>query len=205
LCWYGPRVRDEEAPRVAPGGFRDIGLVNSAIVGIAGLASGGKPPNVLTTIARHRKLFRRWLKFGSALMPGGKLPRDEVELAILRVAHNTRSVYEWSQHERIAAAVGLTEDEIARVRGGAEAPGWSERRRALLGAVDELHRDRRIGDELWERLSGFLDEQELIELCMLVGHYEMLAMTLNSLAVEPDPVPARPPLAMRLLRKRRPA
>jgi hypothetical protein len=26
----------------------------------------------------------------------------------------------------------------------------------------------------------------LIELCMLIGHYEMLAMTLNSLRVEPD-------------------
>jgi hypothetical protein len=28
---------------------------------------------------------------------------------------------------------------------------------------------------------------------MLIGHYEMLAMTLNALRVEPDPVPSRPP------------
>ena len=28
---------------------------------------------------------------------------------------------------------------------------------------------------------------------MLVGHYEMLAMTLNSLGVEPDPIPDRRP------------
>jgi hypothetical protein len=35
---------------------------------------------------------------------------------------------------------------------------------------------------------------------MLVGHYEMLAMTLNSLAVEPDELPTgRAPRAMRLL------
>lgn len=33
-----------------------------------------------------------------------------------------------------------------------------------------------------ERLSA----AELIELCMLVGHYEMLAMTLNALRVQPD-------------------
>jgi alkylhydroperoxidase family enzyme len=200
-----PAVPEPEAPRIAPGGFREIGLRNWAIVKVAGLVSGGKPPNVLTTIARHRKLFRRWLKLGSALMPGGKLPRDEVELVILRVAHNTGSEYEWSQHERIAGAVGLSGEEIARVRDGAGAPGWSERRAALLGAVDELHADRRIGDELWARLRSFLNEEELIELCMLVGHYEALAMTLNSLAVEPDPVPERPPFALRLLRKRRPA
>jgi hypothetical protein len=30
-------------------------------------------------------------------------------------------------------------------------------------------------------------ERQLIELCRLVGHYEMLAMTLNSLGVEPEP------------------
>ena len=30
-------------------------------------------------------------------------------------------------------------------------------------------------------------DTELIELCFLVGHYEMLAMTLNSLGVQPEP------------------
>jgi alkylhydroperoxidase family enzyme len=46
-------------------------------------------------------LFRRWLWFAGALMPGGRLPRDETELVILRVAHNTDCDYEWGHHERI--------------------------------------------------------------------------------------------------------
>ena len=49
-----------------------------------------------------------------------------------------------------------------------------------------MHAERRIGDELWAQLAGQLDEVRLIELCMLIGHYEMLAMTLNSLGVEPE-------------------
>jgi alkylhydroperoxidase family enzyme len=49
-----------------------------------------------------------------------------------------------------------------------------------------LHADGRIGDELWAQLSSQLDEVRLIELCMLIGHYEMLAMTLNTLGVEPE-------------------
>ena len=105
---------------------------------------------------------------------------------ILRVAHNTGCEYEWGHHERIGRRAGLGADEIDRVRDGAEAPGWSARRSILLSAVDELHREGEIGDALWERLSAELDEVELIELCMLVGHYEMLAMTLNSLGVEPE-------------------
>jgi hypothetical protein len=56
----------------------------------------------------------------------------------------------------------------------------------LLAAADELHRDGEIGDELWGRLVAALDEVDLIELCMLIGHYEMLAMTLNTLRVAPD-------------------
>jgi len=137
-------------------------------------------------------------------MPGGRLPREDTELLILRVAHNTGCDYEWGHHERLARYAGLTQEEIARVRGGACALGWSDRRAALLSAADKLHVDRRIGDELWERLRGMLDDPELIELCMLVGHYEMLAMTLNSLAVEPDSnVDYRPSLATRLLGARR--
>jgi hypothetical protein len=35
-------------------------------------------------------------------------------------------------------------------------------------------------------LCAELTDRQLIELCLLVGHYEMLAMTLNSLGVEPE-------------------
>lgn len=180
-----------QGPRIGPGTRRQIGWVNFGIVKLSGLAVGGDPPNVFTTLARHRGLFRRWLWFAAALMPGGRLPRDETELVILRVAHNTGCNYEWGHHERLGRGAGLTEQEITRVRGGAAAPGWSDRRALLLSATDELHAEGRIGDELWSGLCKALDDRQLIELCMLVGHYEMLAMTLNSLGVEPDPIPDR--------------
>jgi AhpD family alkylhydroperoxidase len=176
--------------RIEPGTRRQIGLLNAGIARLAGLASRGRPPHIFTTLARHRGLFRRWLWFAGALMPGGKLPRAETELVILRVAHNTGCEYEWSHHERLGRRAGLGAEEIARVREGAAAPGWSSRQVMLLDAADELHVDGVIGDELWGRLSGALNEVELIELCLLIGHYEMLAMTLNSLRVEPDFPPA---------------
>jgi AhpD family alkylhydroperoxidase len=180
-------------------------LVNATIVKLIGISLGrSEPLNLFSTLARHRRLFRRWLRFAAALMPGGRLPRQDTELLILRVAHNTGCDYEWSHHEHLARQAGLTEQEIARVPDGPPAPGWSPRRAALLSAADELHGERRIGDELWGRLRAQLDEPQLIELCMLVGHYEMLAMTLNSLQVQPDlTTNHRPARAMRLLRARR--
>ena len=88
-----------DAPRIRPGSRTEIGLVNYVIARVIGAATGGPPPNLFTTLARHRGLFRKWLRFASSLMPGGKLPRIDSELLILRVAHNAGSEYEWRHHE----------------------------------------------------------------------------------------------------------
>ena len=62
----------------------------------------------------------------------------------------------------------------------------------MLRAADELHDHRELSDQLWEALRGELSEVELIELVMLIGHYEMLAMTIGSLRIQPDePPPSR--------------
>jgi AhpD family alkylhydroperoxidase len=178
------------APRIAPGDREQIGRVNWAIARLLGLATGGPPPNVFTTLARHRRIFRPWLRFAGRLMPGGTLPRAESELVILRVARVTGSDYEFQQHVRLGRSAGLTDEEIARVALGAGAPGWTPRQALLLRAVDELHAGDRIGDALWAELAREYSETELIELCLLTGHYVMLAMTLNSLGVALDPEPA---------------
>ena len=177
-------------PRIAPGDRRQLGWLNFGIAKLAGLVTRGEPPHIFTTLGRNRRLFRRWLWFAGALMPGGKLPRPDTELVILRVAHNTGSEYEWSQHERIGARVGLTQEEISRVRVGPGAAGWSARQELLLRAADEMHGQGRIGKELWARLCEHFDDVRLIEICMLIGHYEMLAMALNTLEVQPE-LPAR--------------
>jgi AhpD family alkylhydroperoxidase len=166
-----------------------LGPVNYAIARVAGRVTGGAPPNVFTTLGRHRRLFRRWLWFAGALMPGGRLPRAETELVILRVAHDTGCEYEWGHHERLGRRAGLGDEEIARVREGPAAPGWSERQALLLRAADEMHEQGRIGTGLWAELAREYDEVLLIELCMLIGHYEMLAMTLNTLEIEPEREP----------------
>ena len=100
-------------------------MVNASIAWIAGRVAGTGPLNLFTTLARHRRLFRGWLFFAGRLMPRGTLPRANTELVILRVAHNCESEYEWRHHKRIAQAKGLTGDEVARVRVGAQAPGWT--------------------------------------------------------------------------------
>jgi alkylhydroperoxidase family enzyme len=106
---------------------------------------------------------------------------------ILRVAYNCRSRYEWIQHRALARVAGVDEGSLDRVALGPQAEGWTPRQQAMLAAADELHRDRVIGPDTWQTLREHLAPPSLIELCALVGHYEMTAMTLNSLGVQVEP------------------
>jgi alkylhydroperoxidase family enzyme len=176
-----------DQPRIAPGTTADIGRINAWIAALLGRVQGtAGPPHLFTTIARHRRLFRPWLRFAGALMPGGTLPRIDSELLILRTAHRCASEYEWRHHERLGRAAGLSEAQVQAVRAPDDSTSLDDRQRLLLKAADELHDERELSDELWKALRAQLADAELIELCMLVGHYEMVAMTLNSLRVEPD-------------------
>lgn len=174
-------------PRITPGNLRDLGLVNGALARALGVASGGAPPNIFLTLGRHRTLFRKWLLFAGGLMPGGTLKRSESELVILRVAATMRCAYEWDHHERLAKRAGVSEEAIECVRqGDLDAECFSPRERAFLQACQDLYDRREILEDTWRALIELATEVEIIELCMLVGHYQMLAMTLNTLRVPLD-------------------
>ena len=180
-------------PRIGPGSRREIGWINALIVAVIGrLAGTGTPPNIFTTLARHRRLFRAWLRFAGVLMPRGSLPRADTELVIMRVAYNCRCDYEWRHHEPLARAAGLSAEDLERVLDGPGGRGWRPRQALLLRAADELHEERELTDRVWRRLRREFSDVQLIELLMLVGHYELLAMTLNTLRVQPDKHPVRP-------------
>jgi 4-carboxymuconolactone decarboxylase len=156
----------------------------------------GSELNIFATLARHPRLFKRWSAFGGVLLYGGTLTGRDRELLILRTALHCGAHYEWGQHVAIAVAAGLTQDEVDRVAAGPTAPGWSADDAALLRAADELHADSVIGDATWTELAGRLDEQQLIEVCMVVGQYHLVAFTLNSLGVEGEgELPALPELS----------
>ncbi len=162
----GPADRDE----AAQGLLDDMGALGADL-------------NIFTTLVRHPKLFRRWSPFGGTLLLAGTLPARDRELLILRTAWNNGCEYEWGQHLRIAREAGLG-DEIDRVVDGPAAPGLAPFDAALLQAADELHRDSVISDDTWARLRERYDDRQLIEVPMLIGHYTLLAFTLNSLGVQ---------------------
>jgi 4-carboxymuconolactone decarboxylase len=146
----------------------------------------GRELNVFATLAHHPRLLRHWSDFAGTLMTG-KLPSRARELLTLRTAWLCESRYEWTQHREMANSAGITEEEVLRVARGPEEEGWSTVDRVLLRAADELHSQFFISLETWDRLAEEHSTEEMIEICMLVGNYHMLAFTLNSLGVQTDP------------------
>lgn len=139
--------------------------------------------NIFSTLVRHRRLFRKWAPFGGALLRG-KLPVRDREILILRTGVNCESEYEWGQHSLIALRHGFTKDELAGIKIGAAAGCWPPFEATLITAADELHAESRISDDTWATLSAHYDDEQLIEVPMVVGHYHLVAFTLNALGVQ---------------------
>ena len=172
-----PRIRPLREDELSPQ-QRDL------VASVGGPAGDAGARNIFLTAVRHPGLFRRWLPFGGKLLTGKLPPRDR-EMLILRTAVNCDAEYEWVQHVRIGLASGLTADEIELIKVGPLAlEGFDVE---LLRAADELHEESVISDPTWNALAKKYDEMQLLEVPMVVGHYHLVAYTLNSLGVALEP------------------
>lgn len=152
---------------------------------LASMRIGDDDMNLFATLARHPRLLKRWSQFGGLLLFAGTLSDRDREVLILRTASNTGADYEWGHHTGLATAAGLTDDQVRQL--ALPEPDLSTDDLLLVQAADELHGDGAIGDETWAALAEHYDDQQLIELCMVVGQYHMVAFTINSLRIEREP------------------
>ncbi|WP_052591856.1 carboxymuconolactone decarboxylase family protein [Luteipulveratus mongoliensis] len=146
------------------------------------VAAAGAELGVYTTLVRSTDVFADLLPLGQRLLQKSTLEDSVRELLILRVAWRCRAPYVWSHHEVIGRSAGLTDDDIAALATDSTA-SQDATRALLLDAADDLVADHRLSDRTWQGLSDPYATEQLIEICLLVGLYAMLAGTLNSLGV----------------------
>lgn len=173
-------------PRIPPGRFKELGPVNWAVWRVLSTASRTPDAHLFSTLGRTGGLFRGWLHYSAKLMPGGRLPRHESELVIIRVAHLRECRYEMDHHERLGRRAGVTREILERILEGPGAPGWSDRHRALLTAVDEMVATKNITDGAWSALAAHYDDRRMIEIVLLITQYDGLATTIGVLRIDRD-------------------
>jgi alkylhydroperoxidase family enzyme len=125
----------------------------------------------------------------------GKLDTRLRELVIMRIGWVTGSVYEWTQHWRVALALGVSEEDLLRVREGAAANGWSDADRAVLRATDEVLSSGLVSPATWALCEEALgSDEERVELVIAIGTWNLISQFLRSLEVPlEDGVMAWPP------------
>jgi 4-carboxymuconolactone decarboxylase len=153
----------------------------------------GRILNLYTTLANHPKMGERWLTFAAYILRESTLPPRDREILILRIGWLCRSEYEFGQHTIVGKNAGLTPEEIRRITLGAHAPGWDPFDATLIRAADELHSDAFITDLTWNALATRYNQQQLMDVVMTVGNYNLVSMLLNTFGVQLDPgVPSFP-------------
>lgn len=150
------------------------------------ISADGDDMNLFATLAHHPGLLKRWSQFGGKLLFGGRLSDRDREVLILRTAANTGADYEWGHHRGLGRAAGLTDAEIDALAGPLTETDSTLTADDLLlvRAADELHAHQVINDDTWQALAESHDEQQLIEVCMVVGQYHMVAFTVRSLGIQ---------------------
>jgi alkylhydroperoxidase family enzyme len=145
-----------------------------------------KGANILGTLAHHPALAQAFLTLNGHLLMATTLTERQRELIVLRVAALSKSGYEWAQHLFLARDVGLSDDEIAWIAWGSDAPTWGVLDAAMLTAIDELVSEGSISASTLQVLQEHLDVKQILDLIYTVGCYQSLAWMLRSFDVDLD-------------------
>ncbi|GLY79232.1 carboxymuconolactone decarboxylase family protein [Actinoallomurus iriomotensis] len=186
--WYDPAALDPERRAVydeIAGGPRAAGPQAFRLTGTGGRLEG--PFNAMLTAPGVGGPLQR---LGSAIRYATALPARWREIAILEVAVVRHSDFEWYAHERVGRAAGLTEEELTALRSGADAPSLTSAERTVRAVCRALLTDRDLDDEPYTRATADLGTERLYELLVLVGYYDLLALSLRTLRT---PLPAGEP------------
>lgn len=183
--------------RIAPIPQEEWSAEAAAAIGVvpeAMLPAPGTTINSFGVLARHPKLAEAYLRFSLYLRFEATLTDRERELLVLRTAWLRDGAYELARHGRIARRIGLTDDELRRIPEGSAAPGWDRQDALLLRVVEELCADHRLSDGTWAELLAGRTEQQVMDVVVTVGAYDMMSMAFNSFGVQPEPdMPPFPP------------
>jgi alkylhydroperoxidase family enzyme len=174
-------------PRIAPVQDADFTDEQRAMVQDQLEQRPGTLLNIRRTLLNNPAASRAFLAWaGYVLSEANSLPARQREIVILRVGFLCKSGYEFAQHSGLALRVGLTAEEIGKVKAGSGA-GWTPAEAALIRAADELVGDHFISDATWAQLRAHFDETQCMDVVFTAGQYTQVSMILNSFGVQLEP------------------
>ena len=147
----------------------------------------GTVPNIFRALGNSPTTLRNFMRLGNSILRHLKLSPRLRELAILRVASLTGSAYEWAHHVPLAREAGISEEALYQIGQWRRSLAFDAQESAVLALAEASTLDVQVPDEVFRRVREFLDEEEVVELLMTIGYYNLVARLLVGLKVDVEP------------------
>jgi AhpD family alkylhydroperoxidase len=175
-----------DAPRIPPANPSTLGRVARGVLWLVRRQTKEVADfNVFLVLARLGRLFPAHAVFLSRLLGKTRLSAAEKELIVLRVAWRLGCAYEYVHHHHSARQLGVP-DVLIQAATADDLTPFDDRSAALLRATDELLSEHKLTDAGWTAVRAEATPDEVLELCMFVGHYVMVAGIINTAGIQPE-------------------
>ncbi len=145
----------------------------------------GRLLNIYRVLLHSAPVTEAWLTFISTLRSDTSLDVQTLELAITRIGIVNRAEYILRQHvPNYVLKAGLTMDKIDTLPQWRESQAFSASERALLAYVDAMTREIDVDDATFGELRKHYNEQQVVELTVLVGAYNMHSRLVKALNID---------------------
>ena len=106
------------------------------------------------------------------------------ELMIMRIGWVTGSVYEWTQHWRVATVAGIPPEDVLAVRDWRNSDRMTAADKAILAATDESLAGKTISDATWAEVCKHVtDAAQQVEFVAALGNWTLFSLLLRHLKI----------------------
>ena len=149
-------------------------------------ANGASVLNLWQMAAHSPSTLPHLVRLGNAVLAKTSLDPKLRELAILRQAEIAGCKYEITAHSMLGKSVGMTDSQIAAIKDWRTATVFSRTERAVLRFTDEIIKKGKAGARTVSTLEKLMSHQEMMELTVAIGFYQLLAHVLMTFEVDAE-------------------
>jgi len=109
------------------------------------------------------------------------------EVAILAVAREMDSQFEWAAHEPEALKVGVSPEIVDIIKHRKSTAGLDETNAAIIELGRQIFRDHKVSPEAFARVKALFEPTKLVDLVLLMGNYAGTAALLTAFDMQLPP------------------
>lgn len=140
--------------------------------------------NVMRMAANAPASTKALVDFAKSILFESSFDPRKREIAVLRVAHVTHSIYEWTHHVSLAKGYNLSDKEIEIINTENPVASLDGEGNLLCRVADEISRDVRLSDDALSQILERYGAQGATELILCVSYFNFLSRFLESTRVE---------------------